>query len=315
MNPVEVLLHKYREHRKGGGSRPDLSRFPHEAHVSERKISASGLCLCDREQYYRLQGDIGERDKPAENPPELEMDFWVGNIFEDIVAEALEHAGVLKMWQGRLTDGLIKGRPDVKTEPLADIDGDSRDWQIEVKTVKGTWAGALTQEKPSLWHVAQAEQYARMDPDPVRSLLLYASRSTFATELYAWDWEDGKCWGKRWVDGKWKRKQVPVRDMYKNENAWELIEQSIENQRLGLEDGILPPRCGEWPDQHPFKCIKTVKKGYKGKPKTVAPDCPFFNECWEVEVPDDITWLNTPGAWQETLEELGLSDSKPDPIW
>jgi hypothetical protein len=238
-------------------------------------LVAGKLCLCDREAAYSILEDLGEIEADLPHPPELALDFRIGSMFEEFVAQAMAHAGVLRKYQTRLTDGTRKGRLDMETDPLA---GDLP-WQIEVKTAKTKIVKYLRLDKPSVWNVAQAEVYAELSPYPVQPVLFYASRDTFASELYCWEWKDDDCWPRRWVNGGWAwHGKDPVLDIYKELPAGEAIQRSKQAQEAWLGGGDLPPRCGDTPDQHPFKCVE--KYGPRSN-KRARPKCKYYGCCWE----------------------------------
>ncbi len=271
MNPITEILLKYDAYLREGGAPVCLfDRFPTEKHIKERRLSASSIGLCDRKAVYDIMEDLGLMQEDNPQPLEINLDFRVGNIMEDFVAQAMQWYGVLLQYQTRLTDGVWKGRLDLLVDANKFGYGEEGNWLIEVKTVKSSDPSILDKRDwfPKDYHWAQASVYSRLLDVPHKVVLLYILRPTFDTKLYTV--EDGKAltWGAS-------------RFVYAHHlNKWdnEGIARSIKSLEEWVDGGEVPPRCGKTPDEHPFMCCDVNRKTGIATPK-----CEYFGQCWSTQ--------------------------------
>jgi hypothetical protein len=271
VDPITQTLFEYDQYLRGGGEPADLSRFPSEPHVKEKKLHASALLLCDRRAAFDVMEDLGLIEADITHPPELLLDFRVGNHMEEFVAQAMQWKGVLQGYQTRLSNHKRKGRLDLEIDPapLLGTNGDTPNWIVEIKFIKTNKAYVLRKYFPKAYHIAQAETYRELSGRRVAPVLFYALRTTFQTALYSWRWEGDDAVIQVW-DGEHGWTYHDTMAGLKQD-----IEASKAAQERWLHTGELPPRVGRTPDEHPFLCVdKGSKRGWG------VPTCQFFARCW-----------------------------------
>lgn len=275
MDPITQGIHDYNDHLYAGGEPVKTwDKYPDGTHTPARALHPSTLALCDRKAAYGVMEDLGEIEPDIPKPKELFLDFRIGNIFEDFIAEAMMWKGALVGYQGRLTDGKWKGRYDLLIDPKElGVAESTRLWLVEVKTAKVNSQKFLRQRYPKHYNVAQVDTYVRMfrasNPDvQVQPVLYYVLRNNWGFMLATYKVDGDTIKTYKWNGDGWSF----MRDL---KEPASLITGSRAKQEEWLETGELPARCGATPDEHYFMCAKTNRNT-----KEVTPTCDYFKRCW-----------------------------------
>lgn len=314
MDPITRALSEYNKYLNDGGQPVDTGVANRRAKKHKLHPSGLGPGLCDRSSCYSIMEDTGEIEPDIEHTQELLLSFRVGHVFQDFVAQALSWKGALVATEVKVEDKHFTGSIDLVVEPRALIPADAevdpprttdKRWVVDVKAVKGR---NLDHGRyyPKGFYVAQLEKYRNLlekQSNEAHIPILYVvTRLDLKAHLYWWEWLHGDCICYKW--GDWKEHKT----LHNLQAGMELSESA---QLRWLETGELPSRCGQTPDEHPFKCCEFKRQGYytdgsgkkRARPRLATPKCKYFLRCWEVDSLEPFT----EGEWND-------DDMEPTPL-
>jgi hypothetical protein len=276
MDQITAAMMKYDQHLRAGGEPIVINTIIGKSsqRTMARKIHPSGLGpgLCDRKACYNIMADTGEVQAEVETTPEQQLDFRAGFVWQEWIAKALYHAGDLQAYEIQLSNDVVGGTADLV---MVQDNGDLA--LVDVKTVRNKSLVDSADLYPKPWNIAQVEAYLVLlraneayKGRKITPVLFYVSRNDTSTAYFTWVWNGRDCTVWRWQGG--------VLVYHKEfEDLDTQILKSYNDQKAWLDLGLLPNRCGETPDEHPFLCCD-----HDRKKKIATPTCAYFSRCWEL---------------------------------
>lgn len=280
MDLITRAVWQYTKHLSDGGKPAVTAKANSRSKKWKIHPSNLGPGLCDRKACYSIMEDMDQIEADIPYTPEEELSFRVGHIFQDYVAQALE-------WKGALidTEVLLEGPSDIghadiilDPDPLfedGEHQGELNDtfWVLDVKAVRFKDLTRVAYY-PNGYNIAQLERYATLLEETTgychRPMLYVMTRLDMQGQLYHWQWhKNGDCSAYRWGDNLSFKEIEDLRGQ---------IADSYESQLQWLKGGLLPDRCGDTPDEHPFLCVdKKARKGW------ATPKCKYYRRCWDTD--------------------------------
>jgi hypothetical protein len=290
MDPITKAVYEYNEYLRYGGDPVCIGDGTKR--TKKRKLHPSGVGpgLCDRKAAFSVMKDIGEIEPDLPHPPELLLDFLMGNVIQDFISAALEWKGALvgeeivvedDDWTGRIDQVVDPTKLDLSETNLPKEWYENL-WDVDVKTSKGKQLYRKFYPKP--YYIAQVTRYANMlngelSDGKVVPVLYHAARVSLGQTLFV---------AIQWIGND----ALAVTETGKVHKTFRYLADEIaaseRAQLKWLHNGGLPNRCGSTPDEHPFLCCKINRKS-----KVATPSCPFFGRCWDVDTFEPFKL----GAW------------------